>query len=154
MDYIEIKRKHLNTMNRMGTHSSEEITNKIITQESYKSELTETIQIKHKNRYSNNMCLINIDINKDLLKGYGSFWNNWIEYTTTTETGIENFWYNKTDNLSTWENPIFILLSLIDNNVNTDTIPISWTEQGDTLIIFCKNDKILNLNKSTNKISK
>jgi hypothetical protein len=153
MDYNEIRRKHLDVMNRVDHHEEEPL-GLIDYSKVYSSDgVNEIVQIKQKNRYSNNMCLINLNINKEYLNSYGRFYEDWAEYSKTVETGIENIWYNRKLNVSTWENPIFILLSLIDNNIDREIVPISWEDEREFMRIDCKDGKILNLNKTTNKIT-
>jgi hypothetical protein len=97
-------------------------------------------------------------IESKLLESYGQFFKNWKEYILTNYKDNSNemnqnsetviYWYNEDINKSTWDNPYFILICLIDNMVNINWIPLYWKSVNDNLIeIKFKNGKVLFINR-------
>ena len=62
---------------------------------------------------------------KSISKFHGEFYLNWKEYKDT-EDNI--FWYNKSLEKSTWENPLFIFRCLVENKINI--VKLQRTKKG------------------------
>jgi hypothetical protein len=85
-------------------------------------------------------------INTILYESFGKFTLDWKEFIKDSEM----YWYNKELQKSTWDSPIFILLNLIDNRVNTNLVPLFWENINENYLkIFFKNSESLYLDKIT-----
>lgn len=110
------------------------------------------------------MCQTDILIESKFTKDYGEFHKEWKEKIIPIETIINNnkivighdiSWINETTNKTVNISPIFILLGLIDSNIDANLIPQKWKEckiNDEYVKIKFKNKKILYLNKTNKKI--
>lgn len=110
------------------------------------------IPFSYKLRFTNEIVKASINIDEKHLKAYGEFTQIWKEYTHVVYNNLEKetrlYWHNQNINKSTWDSPIFILLALIDNKVNTEWVPIKWKSIDDNFVkIKFNNHKVLFIDK-------
>ena len=110
------------------------------------------------------MCQTDILIESKFTKDYGEFHKEWKEKIIPIEKIINNnkivighdiSWINEITNKTVNISPIFILLGLIDSNIDANLIPQKWKEckiNDEYVKIKFKNKKILYLNKTNKKI--
>ena len=175
MDYKEIKKQHSEMMNTeiKQTHQSSHIGYNNYTplqpkieykpyyfdfslsdqsDKDSEGEEYKTIEIKYvipgtqsKSNLYLGIIKVKLKINQRLAKSYGEFYSYWKE---CLDNQYNLYWYNEKQDKSTWENPLFILLSLFDNRINTEWVPLYWDSLHEKIIkIYFSNKKILFLNK-------
>lgn len=84
-------------------------------------------------------------------KYHGEFFIDWKEYTDH-ENNL--YWYNEKSINSTWENPLFVFLTLVENKINKEWIPIEIKSLEDNFIqISFSNKRELYINKSNKVIN-
>lgn len=121
------------------------------------------IDIKYKNYSMNSkyifiltyigIIMTSICIDTKYLKSYGEFYKEWKEYYTKENSILDIYWYNEKYKTSTYDNPIFILLCLIDNKVSGEAIPIYWESMDDSYIkVIFKNKKVLYIDRKARVI--
>ncbi len=88
-------------------------------------------------------------INKSVAKYHGQFYLDWKEYTDQ-ENNL--YWYNEKSNRSTWENPLFVFITLVENKINKEWIPFDIQSLENNFVqISFTNKRELFINKS-NKV--
>jgi hypothetical protein len=90
-------------------------------------------------------------VNKAASKYHGEFYVDWKEYQDE-ENNL--YWYNKKSDISTWENPLFIFITLVENKINKDWIPCNIESLEENYIkISFTNKRVLYMNKSNKVIN-
>jgi hypothetical protein len=160
MDYNEIVKRHLEKMNSNIIEDQEVIPHTRDSGMKHNPNMI-TIETKYKSHSSGSniftnidICIYSIQVDKDVATHYGQFYNEWKEYIANVNGNLEVYWYNQNMSISTWENPLFIFLCLVENRINEALIPNRWEDIGDNrLKVEFSNHKPLVLNKLNKKLS-
>ena len=115
LNYAEIAKKHMYTMNNYDNEASLESLDPVLNNFNNATFVNE-------NQIMNNQGNL-VMIDSKYLNYYGDFIKSWKEFKN--EEGM-SFWYNEKINRSVWDNPTFIHICLAENKVEKTWVPLFW----------------------------